>query len=517
MKRVRTLLAPVAMTVALGIWSPLQAQDPVSESQSTTAPVSSAVEADGDVHDEIGVNEHEGHQRVIFALDRDARLAAGEHADAVVAIAGSAIAAGDVDEAVVAVFGDARTSGAVGEAVVAVFGAADVAGRVKRDVVAVLGDVTLGPEAEIGGNVVAVGGRVIRDPAAHVQGDIQEVVFPGGEEITTALGTWFRHCALLGRPLALTQGLEWAWGLALGFLALYVTLALLFSRSVEACVRTFELHPGETLLASVLAVLLTPLVMVLLAITVIGAPLIPLFWLALLLAALFGKSVVLATLGRRITALIGGPFNHVAVAALIGGLIVLGLYLVPVLGFIVFNAFAMLAIGVVLYTLLLALKTKHEVRTAAVDPAVVAEPVSAEPVSTSQPTAPGASASLPRAHFWIRMAALLIDVVLVGVIASVVDHGSDVTLILLAVYGAAMWKLRGTTIGGILCNLQVVRTDGRELDWATCIVRALSCFLSLAVAGLGFLWIAFNDERQAWHDKIAGTIVVRVPKAVSLV
>jgi uncharacterized RDD family membrane protein YckC len=40
--------------------------------------------------------------------------------------------------------------------------------------------------------------------------------------------------------------------------------------------------------------------------------------------------------------------------------------------------------------------------------------------------------------------------------------------------------------------------------------------LSLAVAGLGFLWIAFSDEREAWHDKIAGTAVVKVPKGVSL-
>jgi uncharacterized RDD family membrane protein YckC len=47
-------------------------------------------------------------------------------------------------------------------------------------------------------------------------------------------------------------------------------------------------------------------------------------------------------------------------------------------------------------------------------------------------------------------------------------------------------------------------------------VRALSCFLSLVVAGLGFIWIAFDPDHQAWHDKIAGTAVVRVPKGVSL-
>jgi uncharacterized RDD family membrane protein YckC len=87
----------------------------------------------------------------------------------------------------------------------------------------------------------------------------------------------------------------------------------------------------------------------------------------------------------------------------------------------------------------------------------------------------------------------------------------------LAAYGAMMWKLRGSTIGGIVLDLRVVRTDGREIDWGTAIVRALACFLSLAVAGLGFFWIAFDDHKQAWHDKIAGTVVVRVAKGTPLV
>ena len=80
-----------------------------------------------------------------------------------------------------------------------------------------------------------------------------------------------------------------------------------------------------------------------------------------------------------------------------------------------------------------------------------------------------------------------------------------------------MWKLRGSTVGGIVLDLQVVRLDGREIDWPTAIVRALGCFLSLAVAGLGFFWIAFDEEKQAWHDKIAGTVVVRVVKGAPLV
>ncbi|MDE2305466.1 MAG: RDD family protein, partial [Gammaproteobacteria bacterium] len=123
-----------------------------------------------------------------------------------------------------------------------------------------------------------------------------------------------------------------------------------------------------------------------------------------------------------------------------------------------------------------------------------------------------ALAALPRAGFWVRIAALLIDAILIGVLSF-----GHLELLLLAAYGALMWKLRGSTVGGIVFHLRVARIDGREIDWPTAVVRALGCFLSLAVAGLGFIWIAVDPEKQAWHDKIAGTIVVRQPAAPSLV
>jgi uncharacterized RDD family membrane protein YckC len=131
-----------------------------------------------------------------------------------------------------------------------------------------------------------------------------------------------------------------------------------------------------------------------------------------------------------------------------------------------------------------------------------------------------------RAGFFIRLGALLLDGILIGLIMAFISQivprflrfndGPGGWLIALALYGAVMWKHKGTTIGGIVCGLKVVRVDNREIDWATAIVRALGCFLSLAVAGLGFIWVAIDDEKQSWHDKIAGTTVVHVPKGVSL-
>ncbi len=115
------------------------------------------------------------------------------------------------------------------------------------------------------------------------------------------------------------------------------------------------------------------------------------------------------------------------------------------------------------------------------------------------------------------MGALLLDVLVVGFVMGALHHAYHLELLVLGVYGAVMWKLRGSTIGGIVFDLRVVRLDGREIDWETAIVRALGCFLSLTVAGLGFIWIAFDHNNQAWHDKIAGTVVVRVAKGTPLV
>ena len=77
-------------------------------------------------------------------------------------------------------------------------------------------------------------------------------------------------------------------------------------------------------------------------------------------------------------------------------------------------------------------------------------------------------------------------------------------------------ETKGTTIGGVICGLKVVRLDDQPLDWTIAVVRALTAFLSFAVGGLGFIWVAFDDEKQSWHDKVAGTTIVRVPKGTPL-
>ena len=85
-------------------------------------------------------------------------------------------------------------------------------------------------------------------------------------------------------------------------------------------------------------------------------------------------------------------------------------------------------------------------------------------------------------------------------------------LLLALVYHIGFWTWKQTTIGGIICELRLVRTDGTPVRFADALIRALSGIFSLIVFGLGFLWILRDPERQAWHDRIAGTYVVKVPR-----
>ena len=522
---------PVASAQATTMPAAPPAQSSPDASKTVPAPPNSAAEESsehaGHGHRivKIEINADDRTDNSVVALGHDAHLDAGKQADDVVAIFGSASSEGEVSQAIVSLFGNTRATGPVGDSAVAVLGDVYLDGKVGNSAVAVLGNIELGPHAEVDGDLVTIGGTLTRDPAAQIHGDVSTVqlpaVFGGGQWIRT----WFSHCMVLGRPLAFAPGLGWAWSLALGFLVFYLLLALLFHRGVDRCASTLETHPGTVTLTALITLLLLPVLFVLLCVTVIGIPLIPFLLIGWWLAGLFGKCIMLAWIGRCLIRL-SGRHEPVApvVAVLLGGAIVLLLYTVPVVGFVTYKLLGILGRGAVLVTLVQIYKARPgaaapqqpagppPVTPSAPAPepgapaaegeaaAAAAEAPAAATYATPAAAPISAAASLPRAGFWIRMAALFVDAIIIGIVVSPLRHheAHDVMLIGLAIYGAVMWKLKGTTIGGILCGLQVVRLDGRPVDWGTAIVRALSCFLSLVVLGLGFIWIAVDRDRQAW-------------------
>jgi uncharacterized RDD family membrane protein YckC len=558
--------AALALISLLGATA-AQATEPPAAADTAASAAPAPVEETSDQSEDWNAHRarrnHHRNGNDLVNIGHDSTLREGETADSVVSVFGSSTSDGNAGD-VVSILGDTRVTGEVSDSAVAVLGNTTIDGKVGGDAVTVLGDLDLGPHADIGGDAVVVGGSVRRDPAAVIHGSVQTVL--GGDFGSFGwLHAWVRHCLLYARPLAFAHGLGWAWGLALACLALYVVLALLFREGLSKCVRTFETQPGHTVLAGLSAALLTPVLLVLLCVTVIGIAAVPFVVFALICVSLFGKAVMLAWLGGRIMGKSGADTaSHPAVAVLIGGAVVLLLYVVPILGFLVYKILGFLGLGAVVYTLILALRANRAAKdgpSASTAPPRPGSPPAGEvpasgaaaaqgPVfstssaataagaAPSEAAAPGAGASaaapaaaaattapppaqpitaaLPRAGFWVRMVALLLDFLLVGIVMGVL-HTHHIELIVLAAYGAVMWKVRGSTIGGIVFDLRVVRLDGRVVDWETAIVRALSCFLSMVVVGLGFFWIAFDANHQAWHDKIAGTVVVRVPKGVPLV
>jgi uncharacterized RDD family membrane protein YckC len=477
----------------------------------------------------------------LVSVGHDATLPANQTVDSVVAVFGSATNNGTAREDVVSVFGDTTANGPVQDSAVAVLGNVSVNADIGQDVVAVLGSVRLGPNAHVHGNVVSILGTVTQDPAAIVDQDVQRIL---PESFSTALGirNWVGHGLLMARPLVIGAGLSWLWYISFGLLAIYTLLALLFRDATEHCITTLNEHPGKSLITAILAVLLTPLMMLLLTITVVGILVIPIALATLVCAAIFGKTTVLGWIGSRCFGMRPGqPAPHPALAVIVGGLLVMLAYLVPLLGLVVFILIGMLGYGAVLYTLINRIRHSTSGGTVpggappAAEPTGAAESAAFAPASAASatPGGPGLSSgatsaaplplsTYPRAGFWIRMGALFIDAVIIWAVVRLLlnfpQEGSDrIGVLMLAAYGAIMWKVKGTTMGGIVCNLHVVRVDSRPLDWPTVCTRALGCILSICALGLGFFWIGVDAGKQAWHDKLAGTIVVRVPKGTPLV
>jgi uncharacterized RDD family membrane protein YckC len=124
--------------------------------------------------------------------------------------------------------------------------------------------------------------------------------------------------------------------------------------------------------------------------------------------------------------------------------------------------------------------------------------------------------AFPKSGFAERAAALALDTIFVliacGALGLLDDDQPNGFILAMLAYHIGFWAWKGTTFGGIVCQLRLTRTDGTTLRFVDALVRGIASLFSLGVAGLGFLWILKDEDRQGWHDKIAGTYVVSVPK-----
>jgi uncharacterized RDD family membrane protein YckC len=72
------------------------------------------------------------------------------------------------------------------------------------------------------------------------------------------------------------------------------------------------------------------------------------------------------------------------------------------------------------------------------------------------------------------------------------------------------WVYRQATPGKMAIGAKIVdaKTLGKP-STGQLIGRYLSYYLSTIVFLLGFIWVAFDARKQGWHDKLAGTLVIR--------
>jgi len=79
-------------------------------------------------------------------------------------------------------------------------------------------------------------------------------------------------------------------------------------------------------------------------------------------------------------------------------------------------------------------------------------------------------------------------------------------------YYAGFWVRGGQTLGLRTWRMKLVNKDGGPITWTIALKRFASALFSLLCLGLGFLWVIYDRDKLAWHDRLSGTRLMRLPK-----
>ena len=315
-----------------------------------------------------------------------------------------------------------------------------------------------------------------------------------------------------------------------------------------------------------LSLLLFAPIVTILAISVVGILVIPFVSCALVIAWMVGKVSVAQFVGSRVIRQDDPESRGQSVRSMLIGFALLCLvYMVPLLGLAAWAMVGVLGLGAATLTAMSGLKRERPapppqpvappppepsspgygpsssstpggpvpdfapMASAPPDPFLAASsaPVSAAaapgPASAaaSPPFAAASSAVLiapgdllacPKASFLDRLVAAVLDFFLVAIAYNLLDFSwwwrseGNIFFLMLLGYHIVFWAWKGTTVGGIVCSLRTVKTNGAPLQAADAVVRGLAALFSVAALGLGFLWILRDPDRQSWHDRIAGHV-----------
>ena len=141
--------------------------------------------------------------------------------------------------------------------------------------------------------------------------------------------------------------------------------------------------------------------------------------------------------------------------------------------------------------------------------------------------------ALPKAGFWMRLVATFIDAFIVFVlqfllgsllaVAGFAANGGEGTVgnmaILIQLFGFVLsfayyvffTGYCGQTPGKMALRIKVIRRDGSSLGYGRAAFREIPAkFISGIIFGIGYLMVAFDDQKQGLHDRMADTYVIKL-------
>jgi uncharacterized RDD family membrane protein YckC len=126
------------------------------------------------------------------------------------------------------------------------------------------------------------------------------------------------------------------------------------------------------------------------------------------------------------------------------------------------------------------------------------------------------TATGPRASFGLRFAAALLDgilIVIIGSLAGLIFSQALGRLINLALGLAYFTYFEGSpsgqTLGKRALNIRVVDLEtGASIGTSRALIRYVGRYISAIACLVGYFWMLWDKEKQTWHDKLAGSVVV---------
>ena len=137
------------------------------------------------------------------------------------------------------------------------------------------------------------------------------------------------------------------------------------------------------------------------------------------------------------------------------------------------------------------------------------DPFGAEPAPTTGPSG-------PRAGFWLRFAAAFLDGILLSIVTiplqialSVSAYYFFATVIGIAYYTMLEGGPKGQTVGKMACGIRVYDlANGGPIGYGRGFIRYIGRIVSALPLLLGYFWMIWDKEKQTFHDKFAGSVVV---------